>query len=306
MSSQESPIPSRGQVWLQILFGPARFWAGVAILLFVVGTVCYTYGAWYASVLTMDAVPVREIRERSSWPGQFAYREEADGLRIRVRRPAPDLLSPQFSMDVLADVDLTTGGYSNYAEVRRAAETDEEEGEEEQEQKPFDRSEYLKAMRETGLLTGDEQAQGRSHTVVVDEFGSQDEAREAARKLRELGRDVALEEVRDGDGGVSYRLQSGSFPSIAEAEAYQRELEAAGLMEGGGSSAGEASTDAGTTPPPSGGQQSPPTTDPPPADPVTPDPPQDTPPTEDPPTPPPADPIPPPESPGGGRALGDL
>lgn len=301
-------MPSRGQVWLQILLGPARFWAGVAILLFVVGTVCYTYGAWYASVLTMDAVPVREIRERSSWPGQFAYRDEAEGLRIRVRRPAPDLLSPQFSIDVLADVDLTGGGYSNFPEALRVAKTDEEEGEEEQEQKPFDRSEYLKAMRETGLLTGEEQARGRSHTVVVDEFESQDEARAAAQRLRELGRDVALEEVRGDDGAVSYRLQSGSFPSIAEAEAYQRELQAAGLMEGGGGSVGESSTDPGASPPPSEGQQSPPpTTDPPPpTDPVTPDPPPDTPPPADPPASPPADPIPPPEDPGGGRALGDL
>jgi hypothetical protein len=319
--------------------GPARFWLGVAVALIVVGGIAYTYGAWYASVLTMDAVAVREIQQRASWPGRFQYSDEGSGLRVRVRRSAPDTFDPRFSLDYLDAVDIASGGYSSYGEAQRIMEMrieEEDEEEEEEEQQGMDRSEYLRAMRETGLLTGEEQARGRNHTVVVDEFGSQGDARAAAQRLRSLGRPVELQEVRGEDGTVSYRLQSGSFPTLQEAEAYQQELEQAGLI--GGSSSGGSTTEttepqppsgAGSSEGPGGGETTPPTgggtdgssggTDPvprpgpedlaPPTDPGPSGPAggsNATPPPADPIPPPPSDPLPPPGGGGGGRALGDL
>lgn len=302
----EADASSQRQVWLQILLGPGRFWLGVAISLFVVGSVTYTYGAWYAAVLAMDAVPVREIQERASWTGRFDYREVADGLRVRVRRPAPETLDALFSVERLDELELADAGYSRRSGAGGASGAgDGEEGTpEEGEAKPFDRSEFIQAMRETGILTGEEVAQGRTHTVIVDEFADAGSAREAAQRLRELGRDVALQEVRGGDGRVRYRLESGSFDSREAAEAYQRELEAAGLMPGSGAApstggetpppvGGGGSTTGGTEPPPGTGPEPPAPaegTSPAPSDPVTPAPP---------------DPSPPEQS-GAGRALGDL
>jgi len=236
----------RASLWLEILLGPARFWAGVSVLLGIVAAVAYTYGAWYALVLTRDAVPVRTIKERSSWPATFAY-EEDGGVRRRVYRPAGSSFETHFVSDVAMVADISSGGYTTYAQILREMEREQEEEEEKAaEEAAASRQAFLETMRETGLLIGPDRASGRSHTVVVDEFSSKEEAARAAQLLHEHGRDATMEPIVDASGKVvSYRVSSGSFTSLEAAEAYHRELQSAGLIGGGAPGGGASSQPSG-------------------------------------------------------------
>jgi len=240
----------------QVLAGPTRFWAGVGLFLLVVGGVAYSYGAWYAGVLVLDAVPVRELKAGSSWVGQFKYITDGSGIERRVYHPGPDSLQADVVMDDLMSVDISAGGYSSGAAWELSRDEEKTESEATTETTGISREELIKNLKLTGMVTRDEQAGRLSNSVTVGVFGSEEEARAAAARLRDSGRPATVTTVKDPSGKTEYRLESGAFGSQEEAAAYQRELEGQGLMGsstpaggGSGNGGGTASAGGGTTPP---------------------------------------------------------
>lgn len=215
-----------------MLLAPGRFWMGVACLLALVGGVAYTYGAWYGGVLVRDAVPVRQIKDNQSWKSSMQFVEDLPGLRRRVQRPAPDALTAELYYDPVESVDLSSGDYVPYSRAvweLRSEETTEE-GKEEPAKPTYTHEEYLRQLQESGVVGWREQrASGRTHAVTVGEGLGESEARALAARLLEQGRDASLVAKTDARGRTVYEVRSGGFSSQAEAQAYAKELEAAGL-----------------------------------------------------------------------------
>jgi len=244
----------------EVLAGPTRFWAGAGLFLLVVAGVAYSYGAWYAGVLVLDAVPVQELKAGSSWVGQFKYITDGSGIERRIFHPGPDSFSAEVVMDDLMSVDVSSAGYSSGQAWELAKDEEKTESEAKTETTGISRAELIKNLKDTGMVSGAEEAGRLGNSVTVGVFGSEEEARVAAARLRDSGRPASVTAIKDSSGKTTYRLESGAFGSQEEAAAYQHELESQGLMgsstppAGGSSNAGGAApAGGGTTPPATGG-----------------------------------------------------
>ncbi len=234
-------------LWLRMLISPVRFWFAVAALLVVVYGMSYAYGAWYASLIVQDAVPIREIRSSARWLGQFEFRDLGNGLRERDFHPAPDSVRFSLTRDLFEEADVLGGGYKTFGRVL-AELGDEEEEETEEEGEDISYEDWTANLRRTGILLSEPNVANRTLGVAVGEYSDASEARAKVSEFLSTGRHAEVEEVVGRDGQRRYRVVHGAVSSQEELAALQGELESAGLIQSGGGT--------GTTPPnpdPNGG-----------------------------------------------------
>ncbi len=218
----------KARFWLRIVTSPVRFWFAVGALLVVVYGMSYAYGAWYASLIVQDAVPVREIRSSARWIGQLEYRDLGNGVRERDFHPAPDDVRFRLTRDMFEEADIAGGGYTTFGRVR--AELSKEEEEDEEETQDISYEEWTANLKRPGILLSSEpNVASRTLGVAVGEYTSASDARAKVSEFLATGRHAEVEEVTGPDGQTRYRVVHGAGASQEALSALQHELVSAGL-----------------------------------------------------------------------------
>jgi len=218
-----SPLMSR-RAWGRSL----RFWGTVGLGLLVVFGLSYGVGLSVGRRLESQAVPVRQLERWDQGKG-FTLAERGEGLVERIFGPSgPDKAQVQVAVGEFLTPDGAAEGRPAVFGSRSPGETSPENGSAAEGTDPASaqraEEERAAALRRLGYgaADGGPVAPG-GHGVDLGEYSEAD-ARSLVQRMRSQGRTAHVEETRDPDGTVRYRIRSGTAATAEEAARIGKEL----------------------------------------------------------------------------------